>query len=634
MSADTLLSEYNKCTVDSIKIDLLIKYTNSIIGAEPRKSIYYSTIGLKLAKERNDLNKTLVLYETLGRGYQYLGDISKAIYNFSEADKIAKKSNDKEALAYLNLYVGFLYAYMDNNNLAIEYYKNAIEYFVTSTNYQGLCRCYINISDALYNSNKIDEALFYLQKAKLISEQHNGYRSIFINTNFAETYFRKKDFKLAMEYAIKGMVESKKQNNLYILSSDYLLLSKIYFTQKQLKLSERYAKMGLSIARQTSMKKVLIDSYSILYKVLDKEEKYKESAGYKTLFLETKDSIQSSINNNLLEAFEYKKRDEEIVAMKAEGMQKNAELKQQKLVSEIIALTLSLVLCITGYVFYSRNKLRKTTLELKKAYQEISTNQKEIVVQNQELMVYNEQIIAQSKRIEELNNVKDRLFAIISHDLRRPFNNLSSTLRLLVAGSLSVQRIQTIIPLLIKSMASVSELLDNLLQWSNSQLKGETVDYSVFSMNDLVNKQIELFETQALEKKIVLKNEINEDITVFADWNLIDIVMRNLISNAIKFCNASGVVIISGKEQEDRVEISVKDEGIGISPENIDKIFQEKGKFTTLGTNKEQGTGIGLMLCKDFIEKQNGSIGVESKVNEGTRFWFTLPSTNLNQTTA
>jgi len=630
MSADTLLSQYNKCTVDSTKIDLLIKYANSIIGTEPRKSIYYSKIGLKLAQERDDVHSTLMLYEIIGRGYQYLGDISKAIYNFSEANKIAKKHNDKEGLAYLNLYVGFLYAYIDNNNLAIEYYKSAIDYFVTSTNYQGLCRCYINISDALYNSDKIDDALYYLQKAKLISQQHNDYRSIFINTNFAETYFRKKDFKLAMEYAYKGMVESRKQNNLYILSSDYLLVSKIYFTQKQLKRSEQYAKMGLSIAKQSSIQKVLIDSYSILYKVLDAEKKYKESAGYKTLFLETKDSIQSSINNNLLEAFEYKKRDEEIVAMKAEGMQKNAELKQQKLVSEIIALTLFLVLCITGFIFYSRNKLRKTTLELKKAYQEISTNQEEIVVQNQELLVYNDQIIAQSKRIEELNNLKDRLFAIISHDLRRPFNNLSSTLKLMVAGSLSEQRIQTIIPLLIKSMSSVSELLDNLLQWSNSQLKGETIDYSVFNINDLVKKQIELFETQALEKQIVLKNEINEDITVLADRNLIDIVMRNLVSNAIKFCNESGVVIISGKQQEGKVEISVKDEGVGILPENIDKIFQEKGKFTTLGTNKEQGTGIGLMLCKDFIEKQNGSIGVESTLNEGSRFWFTLPSTNIN----
>ena len=632
ISADAFLGEYNKCTVDSTKIDLLIKYSNSIISTEPKKSIYYSKIGLKLALERNDVKKTLVLYETLGRGYQYLGDISKAIYNFSEANKIAKKHNDKEGLAYLNLYVGYLYAFIDNNNLAIEYYKSAIDYFVTTTNYQGLCRCYINISDALYNSNKIDEALYYLQKAKLISEQHNGYRSIFINTNFAETYLRKRDLKLAEEYANKGMVESKKQNNLYILSSDYLLLSKVYFIQNRLKLSEQYAKMGLSIAKRTSIQKVLIDSYSILYKVLDKEEKYKESAGYKTLLLETKDSIQSSINNNLLEAFEYKKRDEEIADMKAEGMQKNAELKQQKLVSEIIALTLFIVLCITGYVFYSRNKLRKTTLELKKAYREISTNREEIVVQNQELLVYNEQIIAQSKRIKELNNLKDRLFAIISHDLRRPFNNLSNTLRLLVAGSLSEQRIQTIIPLLIKSMSSVSELLDNLLQWSNSQLKGETIEESVFNMNDLVKKQIELFETQASEKQIVLKNEINKDISVFADRNLIDIVMRNLVSNAIKFCNESGEVIISGKQQADRVEISVKDKGVGISPENIDKIFQDKGKFTTLGTNKEQGTGIGLMLCKDFIEKQNGSIGVESTINEGSRFWFILPSTKVNQT--
>ncbi len=630
-SADSLLIEYNKCTVDTTKIDLLLRYANSTIGEDPRKSISYGKMCLKMAQDKGDLHRTLSAYETIGKGFQYLGDIRNVIYNFNEANKIAKKLNDKIAFAYLNLYYGYLYAYMGNYKLAIAYYKNAIDYFQLSPDYQGLCICYINISDALYNTNKFDESLIYLQKAKSISQLHNDYRIVFINSNFAETYLRTNKLALANEYALKGLEIASKQNNQYIISSDYLILAKIYFIQNKLKNAELFAKKGLTIAQKTSIKKILIDSYSILYQVLDKEEKYKESALYKTLLLKTKDSIQSSINNNLLEAFEYQKRDEEIAGMKAEDIKKNTELKQQKLLIEIIALLLILVICIASYVFYSRNRLKKTTSELKKAYQEISTNQNEIIVQNQELLVYNEQIITQSTHIEELNNLKDRIFAIISHDLRRPFNNLNSTLKLLVAGSLSEQRIQTIIPLLIKSMSTVSELLDNLLQWSNTQLKGESIEYSTFEVNDLVQMQIELFETQVQEKQILLKNEINRNTTVFADKHLTDIVLRNLVSNAIKFCKEGGIVTISAKQLQDKVEISVKDEGVGIVAENIEKVFQEKGKFTTLGTKKEQGTGIGLMLCKDFVEKQNGSIGVESKVNEGSRFWFTLPSNHLNQ---
>ena len=166
------------------------------------------------------------------------------------------------------------------------------------------------------------------------------------------------------------------------------------------------------------------------------------------------------------------------------------------------------------------------------------------------------------------------------------------------------------------------------MEWSNNQLKGEIIENSYFDMHDLVHKQIELFEMQAFEKQIVLKNEIPIGTLLFADKNMIDIIMRNFVSNAIKFCNESGNVIISSKRQEDSVEISVQDEGVGIPVENLEKIFQEKGRFTTLGTNKEQGTGIGLMLCKTFVGKQNGRIGVESKENEGSRFWFTIPISN------
>ena len=625
-SADTLLMEYNKCKVDTLKIDLSLKYANAIINTDPEKAIYYGKKALKSATDRADIPRERLAYEVIGRGFQYIGDIGSAMNNFHEAIKIVSKRNDKSGLASINLNIGFLYAEMGNLELAIEYYKSAIDYFSNSNEYQGLCRCYINIADALYNSNKIDKSLYYLQKAKEISQKHHDYRILYIITNFADAYFRKKEFDLAKDYANQGIFKAKKLDNFHLLSRNYLILSRVYLANNDLKNAEKFARIGLQIAKLTAIKKVLLESYSILYQVLEKENKYKEGSIYKTLLLNTKDSNQSYINNNLLQAFEFEKKDQEIIMMKAEGIQKNAELTHQKILSTIIFLTLLLVLCITGYIYYSSKKLRKTTLELKNAYLEISNKQHEIVLQNKELLEYNERVIAQSNRIEELNDIKDRLFAIISHDLRRPFGNLKSTLKLLVAGKLSEEKLQTIVPILIKSVSTVSDLLDNLLQWSNSQLKGEMIEKKEFDISELAKKQIDLFETQASEKQIIIENKIPINTIVFADMNMTDIIIRNLVSNAIKFCNESGKIIVNAKHQENIIEISVQDEGVGISEVNLEKIFQEKGKFTTLGTKKEQGTGIGLMLCKTFVEKQNGRIGVESKENQGSRFWFSLPS--------
>ena len=627
-TSDSLLVEFNKCRVDSAKGDLALAYANSVIGTDPDKAICFSKIALKIAYSNNDIQREWQAHEVIGRGLQYIGDISNAMNNYHEALKIVNSRNDKAGLADINLNIGFLYAEMGNFKLAIEYYRSAIDYFSIANGFEGLCRCYINIASALYNSDKIEEAFIYLQKANEISRMHHDYRMMSINTNFAEAYLIKKQYQLADDYANKAIETAKRLDNFHILSKDYIILAKICLARNELNIAEIHANKALELAKQTAIKKVLIDSYTILCQILEKEDKYKEAAIYNSLLLNTKDSIQSSINNNLLEAFEFEKRDEEIALMKAEGIQKNSELKQQKLLIAIISLTLILLLCIICFVLYSRNKLQKTTAELKNAYQVISNNHQEIVLQNQELKNYNEQIVVQSKRIEELNQLKDRLFAIISHDLRSPFNSLKSVLKLLLTSDLSQERIQTIVPMLHKNMTTVSELLDNLLSWSKSQLNGEAIKLSNFDINQIVLKDFELFETQAAVKKIKLKNEIPIDTIVFADLNMTEIVLRNLVSNAIKFCKENGTIVISGIKQGIDTEFSVSDEGVGISPENIEKIFQDKGRFTTLGTKNESGTGLGLLLCKDFIEKQNGKIGVESIQNTGSRFWFTLPSGN------
>lgn len=625
-TADSLLLEFNKCRVDSTKVDLALAYANSVIGTDPDKAICFSKTALKIAYNINDIERERRAHEVIGRGLQYIGDISNAMNSYHEALKIVNARNDNEGLASINLNIGFLYSEMGNLKLAIEYYKFAINYFSTTKSFEGLCRCYINIASALYNSDKIEESLVYLQKAKEISQKHNDYRIMSINTNFGEVYLIKKEYQLAEDYANKSIENAKRLDNYHILSKDYLILAKVYLAKNKLTIAEIQARKALELANQTAIKKVLMDSYTILYQILENEDKYKEAAIYKSLLLNAKDSIQSFINNNLLEAFEFEKKDEEIALMKAEGIQRDSELKQQKLLITIFALTLFLLLCIIGSIMYSRNRLKKATSELEKAYQVISNNNQEITQQNQDLKNYNEQIVEQSKRIEELNKLKDRLFAIVSHDLRSPFNSLKSVLKLLMTRNLSQEKIQTIVPILQKNMTTVSELLDNLLHWSKSQLNGEAIEFSNFDMNQLVVKDLLLFETQASVKQINLKNEIPVGTTIFADFNMTEIILRNLVSNAIKFCKENGTIVISGIKRENAIEFSVTDEGVGISPDNIEKIFQEKGRFTTLGTQNESGTGLGLLLCKDFIEKQNGKIGVESVQNKGSKFWFTLPS--------
>ena len=626
--ADSLIAVSNNSKVDSTRIDLLLEASNLVLDFNPKKAIQLGEIALKKAQSIQDSKREQQSYVRIGAGYEDIGDITNAIANFNESIKIATKNNDIIALGETKLSLGIVYSDLGNQQLSIEYYTSAMECYSKSKDMKGLCRSYVDLSDALFKSNNSDKAIFYLNKAKELSLKNDNYLLLYIYTNIGEVYCQKHEYDLARENAFESIELAKEANNLYILSSDYLILTKVYLAQNDLKNARINVEKGLQLAQTTGIKEILISSYNLYSQTLEKQKDFVEALKYRNLYMSTKDSLQSTLNNNLLQAYESEKRDGEMAVMKSTEIQKDAELKKQHLITAIILVTLILVIGFSGYVLYTRNKLKEANLELEIANSEISDKQSEIVLQNNELVANNEQIKVQSKHIEELNSLKDRLFAIISHDLRTPFNNLKGILNLLTSGDLSKEKFQTIIPMLEKSLSTASGLLDNLLHWSNSQLKGEIIELNDFEINRLVKTQLDLFEKQATDKQIILINEIPEGTIVFADSNMIDVVLRNLVANAIKFCHAGGKITISSKQMEGFVEISVQDEGIGISPNNIPRIFQEKGKFTTLGTNREFGTGLGLLLCKDFVEKLNGKIGVESKVNEGSRFWFTLLSQN------
>ncbi|MEJ7693847.1 ATP-binding protein [Daejeonella sp.] len=235
-----------------------------------------------------------------------------------------------------------------------------------------------------------------------------------------------------------------------------------------------------------------------------------------------------------------------------------------------------------------------------------------------------DQIERQKESVEQLNQIKDKLFSLIAHDLRSPFSSMKSMMDMYDEGSISKEDLDFFFKEIRRDIGFNSLLLDNLLIWAKSRLHGFNIEPKPLSVERIANNILYHFKKQLENKGISIVKEISEGSTAHADYEMINTVFRNLIGNAIKFTPKKGTIKILCNSDNEDLQIVISDSGIGISEENKDKIFQDIF-FTTQGLNKEKGTGLGLQICKEFVEKNNGVIWVESTIGEGASFCFTLP---------
>ena len=232
--------------------------------------------------------------------------------------------------------------------------------------------------------------------------------------------------------------------------------------------------------------------------------------------------------------------------------------------------------------------------------------------------------------LKELNATKDKFFNIVAHDLKNPFTSLLGSSELLFQNidRLDEENIRKLAIILNDSAKSGYAILQNLLDWSRSQTGLLKINPEHINLKSLVDENIVNQELFSSNKEIEIHSEINEDIYIFADKNMINTVLRNLISNALKFSFRAGKIIVKATSDEKEIVLSVKDFGIGIPGENIAKLFRIDTKFSLPGTENEQGTGLGLKLSREFVEKQGGKIWVESRVSKGSEFMFSIPLKN------
>ena len=405
----------------------------------------------------------------------------------------------------------------------------------------------------------------------------------------------------------------KSLNDLKGISESYNNIGFLYYQQKRYNLAITNLSAGLQAALESQTLEQQQKSYDYLSLCHKELGEYEEALKKREQFVVVSDFIQNQKNDQrLLESqsrYVIDTKESQIESLEVERQNRERQLRAQKNLRNFLISFIVLGFIIVALI-----------LNLYKVKQRSNT----------ELQRINEKVKQQNAQLQALNATKDKFFSIIGHDLKGPLNSLSSFSGLLInhTESLTKEEIQMLAKDFDKSLKNLSALLNNLLEWSRSQTGNIEFKPEVFDMTSLLKENKELLCTQAQNKKISFLVETNLQAKVKAHKHSLNTVIRNLISNAIKFTPEGGLIKLSLNQTNGDVLVSVADTGVGMSPEVITKLFRIDAKHTTKGTANEKGTGLGLILCKDFVEKNGGRLWVESEDGKGSVFYFTVPSAN------
>jgi signal transduction histidine kinase len=280
------------------------------------------------------------------------------------------------------------------------------------------------------------------------------------------------------------------------------------------------------------------------------------------------------------------------------------------------------------FIFYGLYLIKKenTEYQFKLIAKNRALHKKNIEIKQQKSVIADKANLlrTQKRELTQLNSLKNKLFSVISHDLKSPMYAMRTLFQNMHTYNLPAKEIKMMVPDILNDLNYTIGLMENLLQWSKSQMQSDAIRAQELDLAHLIDDVIKLLRLQAEAKKVHIENTVDSSIHVYADKDMINLVLRNLISNAVKFTPENGRIAIGVNQLSYFAEVYVQDTGMGISAEALQKI-NESNFYTTKGTASESGTGLGLMLCKEFLAKNGGQMHIESKPGEGSTFSFTLP---------
>ncbi len=629
---DSLLKS-NSALPETTQINILINNCWLYRNSNPQFAIQCGEEAVKKARRIDNKKFQSEALNLLGVVYRNMGEHDKALTLYNDALNLAIETKDSIQIAYSYNNIGGIYRLQGNNPLALEYVLKSLNIFEKFNHKEGIAFCSINIGLIYKNQGDNDSSLEYLLNTLKIRKEIKDESGIALTLNLiAEVYSAKKDLKNAMNYYLLAESKYKKLKdkrgiasawagigNIFKLMKDYN--KAIHYHTQALSLSEKLnyvegklnnlnklaiiyaelkrfneAKEFLNRAKETIKKLkaayIILDSYKQWIRFSELINDYKNAFYYSQKYNALQDSLFNQRNISVVKTMESIYRAEKSERENA-ILQKDIEIAERQRDYFIVITLLILLISVITYSRYITKKIA-------------------------------------NEKLKNLNSMKDTLFRIIAHDLRIPFNVLFGYLSLLKDNYETLSDEEKLIYLnnMEKAAKQNFHILENLLLWSRAQTGRLEIDIKELCLYEIVLENFSIFNPVAQSKNILLEANVPEDIIVKADENMLNTILRNLIQNGIKFTNEGGKVLINAERENKFVKITVEDNGVGMDSETINKLFELDINKSKSGTAGESGTGLGLILSKDFIEKLNGKLFVESQINKGSKFSFTLLSAN------
>jgi len=553
----------------------------------------------------------------LGNGYRLTGDYTNMLYSYHEAYSIAEKIADYRMMGKTLISMAQSYTDMKKNDEAMPLAERARFFFIQTADSINLNKSLNTIGEIWYRRKQYDSALLYFKQTTQVARAIKNESQYIISSNQeGKVLYAKGQYAQALPYYLHSLDYFTHTGDRMLVTMSATMVARSYLGLKKYPEALTYAQQSLRAASTLGSLIEIKNAYCILTDIYKARGDYRNALQYMEHSKRLSDTlVNDQMRNRIarLEAkYEYEKKE---IALREQQARKDAlnrdilRGKEQKISFAIIVILF--LGTLTFLLFRSRAAKQKTNHILKAKNGEISRQKEEIEDQSLQLLLNNQQ--------------RDKLFGIIAHDLKTPLHSLRLTLDLLKAKALSEYEITGVMEELRQDADYSARLVGNLLSWANSQLKGTEVVPVMLNIRQLTDYVLVQFQKQATDKKIILNAELPTDMAVYADKDMVLLVMRNLISNAIKFCRAGDIITITGKMAGNAIEFCVADTGIGIKQDILEKIKEQK-IITTSGTANEKGTGLGMLLCREFVELNHGMLRVESEWGQGCRCYFTLPA--------
>ncbi|QCR21430.1 tetratricopeptide repeat-containing sensor histidine kinase [Pontibacter sp. SGAir0037] len=626
---DSLQVELSKAQTDSARIMANCNLSKEYLLTDVKKAKEYALAADQLATASGYRLGNSKALNLLGNAYLITGEYDQAMDCHYKALKMANEMQDTASLtaSYLNL--GSIYFKIKDLDRAVKNYSAASALSEKTNNKKSLGKVYNNLGNVYEEKGEYKKALEFFQKAAALQEEIGDKKSWAIslhNIGNVHLYFDHPEE--GLPYLFESVRLNQELHHDMILMASLGRIAKIYQAVGNRVEALKYARQSLAMAEKVESGKKIAEAAQLMHEIYASLQQYDLAYKYQSLYTRQSELMnaesRTKIESELTAKYETEQKELENANLRAESDKKALEIAHHHKSFMMGAALTVLLFALLIVVIAGKLRLRTAFKKLQEAHLFMQRQHTEIVQQKNEICSQALVLKEQNERLGKLDGFKNKVFSIVSHDLRSPLNSIKGILGLAKKRTMTEQEVKHIFGLLEREMSVAMSMLDNVLIWAKAQLKESSVELKEVDLHIVADENIYLAVSEAEKKGVQLINGIAANKVAVADKERLNFVLRNLLMNAIKFSYAGGEIRLTAEEQEEKVVLAIRDHGKGILPEHLAGLFTEK-RYTTLGTSNEKGTGLGLMLSKELLESINGSIQVESEAGKGSTFFIVLP---------